>query len=169
MLVELREISAVDGSEVFDMLCEIGPGENGFMNSAYGISLDEFPGFLEKNVQYAKGINLPPGYVPQTIYWLYADSKPVGVGKLRHYLNNSLREHGGHIGYCIRPAERGKGYGTIILQELLKKAREKNIAEALITCSESNIPSRRVIENNNGKLDCIINSECRYWVMQEGL
>ncbi|HYF82977.1 MAG TPA: GNAT family N-acetyltransferase [Clostridia bacterium] len=164
MLIELIELSAQDGIDVFDMLKEIGPGENGFMNSAYGITSEEFPNYLEEIMNYSKGINLLPGYVPQTIYWLYIDSKPVGIAKFRHCLNDFLREHGGHIGYCIRPTERGKGYGTIILREALKKAKDKAIDEALITCNATNIPSRRVIEGNNGKLESIIEGECKYWI-----
>ena len=166
MLLELRELSIKDGMDVFDMLREIGPGENGFMNSAYGISSGEFSSYLKENIDYSKGINLPPGYVPQTIYWLYIDSKPVGVGKLRHSLNSFLRAHGGHIGYCIRPTERCKGYGTIILKELLKKAKDNAVNEALIICDAANIPSRRVIEANNGELECITEGECKFWVKQ---
>lgn len=164
MLVELIELSAENDIDIFDMLKEIGPGENGFMNSAYGISYEDFPSYLADNINYSKGINLPPGYVPQTIYWLYIDSKPVGIGKFRHYLNDFLLEHGGHIGYCIRPTERGKGYGTIILREVLRKAKDNELDEALIVCNEKNIPSRKAIEGNNGKLESIIQDECKYWI-----
>ena len=80
------------------------------------------------------------------MFWLIIDGRPVGVGKLRHYLNDSLMTVGGHIGYSIRPTERGKGYGNLILKELLKKAREKGIADVLVTCREDNIRSRKVIE-----------------------
>jgi predicted acetyltransferase len=166
LLVELKELTTQDGIGIFDMLREIGPGENGFMNSAYGINPEEFSRFLEDNVKYSKGIDLLPGYVPQTVFWLYIDSKPVGIGKFRHYLNAILRQHGGHIGYCIRPTERGKGYGTIILRELLKKAKDSAVDEALITCDAKNIPSRKVIEANNGILESIIEGECNYWIKQ---
>ena len=164
MMVELRELSIKDGDDVFDMLNEIGPGENGFMNSAFGISYEEFPSYLKNNVDFSKGINLSSGYVPQTIYWLYVDSKPVGMGKFRHYLNDFLREHGGHIGYCIRPTERGKGYGTIILRELLKKAKDEEVDDALIICDAINTASRKVIEGNNGVLESIKEGECKYWI-----
>lgn len=164
MIVELREISADDSNDIFDMLREIGPGENGFMNSAYGLSFEEFPAYLKENMEYSKGINLPSGYVPQTLYWLYIDSRPVGMGKLRHYLNDSLREHAGHIGYCIRPTQRGKGYGTLILAEILKKAKDKCISEVLITCNSANIPSRKVIEGNRGILEGINEGQCKYWI-----
>lgn len=164
MHVELIELSVKDGHDIYDMLKEIGPGENGFMNGAYGLSPEEFPDFLEQNFRNSKGVDLPQGYVPQTVYWLYIDSKPVGMGKLRHYLNDSLRVHGGHIGYCIRPTERGNGYGTMILGALLDKAREKGIDAALLTCNADNIPSRKVIEGNGGTLENITNGECKYWI-----
>ncbi|HYE83899.1 MAG TPA: GNAT family N-acetyltransferase [Clostridia bacterium] len=163
-MIELRKLSIQDGMDIFNMLVEIGPGENGFMNSAYGISSEEFPAFLKENDDHSNGINLPTGYVPQTIYWLYVDSKPVGIGKLRHFLNDALRKHGGHIGYCIRPTERGKGYGTVILRELLKKARGISVDNALLSCDEGNIASRRVIEENGGVLEEINEGECRYWI-----
>lgn len=73
----------------------------------------------------------------------------MGYGKLRHHLNEKLRQYGGHIGYIIRPTERGKVYGTILLSKLLSEARNKMIPEVLITCDEDNARSRRVSESNN--------------------
>ena len=35
MIVELRESSLDDGRDIFEMLKEIGPGENGFQNSGH--------------------------------------------------------------------------------------------------------------------------------------
>jgi predicted acetyltransferase len=90
------------------------------------------------------------------------DGRPVGIGKLRHYLNDKLRAVGGHIGYTIRPSERSKGYGVLILRELLTKAKHKGIEEALITCHETNTASRRVLEANDCKLVDIREGEC-YW------
>ncbi len=109
--IRLRELNLSDGRDVFDMLHEIPPEENGFMNSAHELSFEQFPGFLRKERDSSEGINLDKSRVPQTIYWLTADGKPVGFGKLRHYLNDSLRRYGGHIGYAIRPSERGKATG----------------------------------------------------------
>ncbi|WP_408582003.1 GNAT family N-acetyltransferase [Enterococcus avium] len=39
---------------------------------------------------------------------------------IRHELNEFLREFGGHIGFGVRPTERGKGYATEILRLGLK-------------------------------------------------
>ncbi len=130
------------------------------------MELEEFQGFIKKSRDESLGINLPPHYVPQTVYWLVIDEKPIGIGKLRSYLNDSLRKIGGHISYTNRPSERGKGYGKIILDELLKKAKEKGIKEVLLTCDESNIFSRKIIEAYNGDLADIDQGKCRYWIRQ---
>lgn len=161
---ELRECSRYDGIDILEMLREIGPGENGFQNNAYSVRNEEFKDVIYRWIDISRGIGLEPGFVPQTVYWLYADGRPVGIVKLRRYLSDSLRINGGHIGYCIRPSERGKGYGNILLAETLKKATEINIPRALLTCDEDNTPSRQVIENNGGKLECIDKGRCYYWI-----
>jgi predicted acetyltransferase len=42
--------------------------------------------------------------------------------------------------------------------ELLKEAQMKGISEVLVTCQESNIASRKLIEHNGGKLEDIIDA-----------
>lgn len=126
---------------------------------------DEFPNYLKRRVEMEKGIGLSDWYVPETTYWFIKDNRPVGMSKLRHFLNEKLWEHGGHIGFCIRPSEWGKGYGNIILELTLEKAKELGIREVLITCDATNIRSRRVIENNGGTLEKEIGNMCRYWVI----
>lgn len=164
MKVELRECSLEDGNDILEMLQEIGPGENGFMNDGYNLSPVGFRDFLFKNIKESRGMDLLIPHVPSTRYWLYVEDRPAGYGKLRHYLSPSLRRIGGHIGYCIRPSERGKGYGKLLLAEILKKAAEKNIPRALITCFETNKASRGVAEHNGGMLDRIEGGECYYWI-----
>lgn len=164
MNYELRELQIEDGEELLQMVQEMGEGGNGFVNSLYADNMDPFKHKLVKNFETSRGINLLPGMVPQTIYWLYVGGIPVGYGKFRHYLTDALREHGGHIGYCIRPTARKKGYATILLQEILKQAKRKGLTEVLLTCDEDNIGSRKVIENNRGVLEKIQNGSCYYWI-----
>ena len=113
-----------DLDQAYEMIREIGPGENGFGNSAFNIPYEGFPDYLKNLENKSLGIGLKPGYVPGTTYFLMADDRPLGIAKLRHYLNDRLLEHGGHIGYCIRPTERGKGYGNTILSLTLVEARK---------------------------------------------
>jgi predicted acetyltransferase len=165
MIVELRELSLGDGMGVLEMIREIGPGEDGFVNSGHDMQYEDFAEYLQSEVNMARGIGIDLSrLVPQTKYWLLVDGAPVGIGKVRDYLNDHLRKIGGHIGYTIRPSERGKGYGNLILKELLKKAKEKGIEAALLTCGEGNVRSRKVIEHNGGELEGITEGECRYWI-----
>ncbi|MTI47939.1 GNAT family N-acetyltransferase [Sporosalibacterium faouarense] len=166
MNMELKELSLSDGQEIYKMIVEIGPGENGFGNRGYDIEFKDFSNFLQDNIEMSKGIGLKSEYVSQTMFWLMVNNKPVGIGKLRHYLNEHLREHGGHIGYCIRPSERGKGYGNIILKELLKESKKKGITEVLLTCNEDNVPSRKVIEYSKGILEEVNEGVCKYWIKE---
>lgn len=158
MKIELKQLSLNDGPEITEMLQEIGPGENGFENSGYDMELKEY---LTKYDKQSKWIDLPAWYVAQTIYRLFINEKPVGYGKLRHELTERLLKEWWHIGYSIRPSERGKWYANIILAEILKKATEKKIRKVLLTCNEDNIPSRKVIEKNWWKLENI-ETKCRY-------
>ena len=79
-------------------------------------------------------------------------------------LSDYLLEVGGHIGYSIRPSERGKGYAKKALRQGLKVAKEKNIKKALVTCSVNNPASRSVILANGGILEDVRNGVERYWI-----
>jgi len=164
MQLKLSAVSMIDSPIIIDMLREIGPGENGFQNGGYDTPLERFSDYLQYRVNMAKGVGLEPNYVSMTTYWLFADAHPVGISKLRHRLNEALLRTGGHIGYCIRPTERGRGYGNQILRLTLLEAREMSIDRVLITCDEENIASRKVIEWNGGLVEDMVDGKCRYWI-----
>ena len=65
--------------------------------------------------------------------------------------NPMPRHEGGHIGYDVRPSERGKGCGTRLLRLTLQKARELGLDDVLITADEANAASWKVIERNGGR------------------
>ncbi|MED4162879.1 GNAT family N-acetyltransferase, partial [Halalkalibacterium halodurans] len=75
----------------------------------------------------------------------------------------------GHIGYGIRPSERGKGYATLMLKLGLEKAAALGLEKVLITCDKENLPSARTIQRNVGVLDSEVVDERgiaiqRYWI-----
>lgn len=160
----LRAASPDDPFSVWEMLREIGPGENGFGNSAHDLPRRGFRKYLRGCADASRGIGLPPGYVPQTTFWLWSGDRPVGISKLRHTLTEALLREGGNIGYCIRHSERGRGHGTLILRETLKEARAIGLGRVLVTCNPDNLPSRRAIEGNLGVLENIAHGKCRYWI-----
>lgn len=151
-MVELRELSVFDGEEIYMMLQTIGDNENAFTNPVNGMSFDDFKQWLIQQYDWSIEANLPVGYVGQTIFWLFDNDTPVGIGKIRHTLTEHSRQIGGNIGYAISNKYRGKGYGTIILKLLLEKANKMNVKEKLLTVEKINPASRRVIEKNGGKM-----------------
>lgn len=124
--------------------------------------------YIRQTNDYEKGKNLHNNWVPSTTYWLVDDEKFIGHINIRHKLNDHLKECGGHIGYAIRPSARKKGYGTKILELTLPKAKELGLKKVLLTCDESNIASRKIIEKNNGKFQDKIPGEkepkLRFWI-----
>jgi predicted acetyltransferase len=116
-------------------------------------ALGNFPAYVRHLEDMAQGMGLPPGYVPQTTFWLVWDKGFIlGTTRLRHHLTPALRQEGGHIGYNIRPLQRGKGYGTRQLALTLDKARQMGFSRVLVTCDTDNLASARVIEKNGGQL-----------------
>lgn len=124
--------------------------------------------FLHNLELARKGENLPSHWMPETVYWLVEDGKFLGRLAIRHMLNDHLRTIGGHIGYAIRPSERGKGYGSLILTLGLTKAKELGINPALLTCLSTNIASKKIIESHGGVFEGGSDNEngttLRFWV-----
>ncbi|MDO3411350.1 GNAT family N-acetyltransferase [Saccharibacillus sp. CPCC 101409] len=162
--IRLRRLQEQETPEIAEMIREMGPGENGFVNGLYSETEQGYAQKLRENAQIAEGDNLPPGLVRQRIYWLYDGDVPVGYGKLRFELTEALREHGGHIGYAIRPSQRGKGYGVDMLRSLLGEARNIGLDRVLLTCDAGNAASRRIIERCGGEPDERPGDSCKYWI-----
>ena len=79
--------------------------------------------------------------VPSHEYLLVhdADRRILGIIDIREHIDHHiLREYGGHMGYTIRPTERGKGYGKEMLRLALEKARDMGIRRVLVTCDAHN-------------------------------
>lgn len=99
---------------------------------------------------------VPADYAPAET-WLVIrqeDDCLVGMSNLRFELNNAyLQQFGGHIGYSVRPSERKKGYGKMILHQTLQQAKLQEITKVLVTCNDSNIGSAKIIEENQGILE----------------
>ena len=83
----------------------------------------------------------------------------VGMCNLRLALNDFLRTEGGHIGYGVRPTERGKHYATDMLAQALKVYDRLGIKNVLVTCDKENPASAKVIQNNGGMLEAEFYSE----------
>jgi predicted acetyltransferase len=112
----------------------------------------DYTAYLRRIRDESPGQDLPPMRAPQRHYWLVRGGRILGTARLRHPLNDELRQEGGNIGYDVRPSERGKGYATRLLRLLLDQARSEGLRSVLLTCNKENLASRRVIEKNRGVL-----------------
>ena len=163
--MELRRPSLEDKEAILEMMAEFeqaqSPHDGGFWETE-AFSYEEW---LDGNQNQEIGINLPEGWVPaiQLVSFDVA-GQALGFLNLRLRLNDYLLENGGHIGYSIRPSERGKGYAKESLRQGLEVANGKNIKRALVTCSIENPASRAVILANGGELEDIRNGTERYWI-----
>ena len=151
-MLKIQKLSVNDNIENYNMLKNIEMNENEFTNPVKEMTFEQYKEWLILMDNWSKGENLKEGYVPQTIYWLYEDNIPIGIGKVRHALTEASRKFGGNIGYAISKSYRGKGYATIFLKMLLEEMQKLNITEKILTVEKNNYPSKRVIENNGGKI-----------------
>lgn len=73
---------------------------------------DDYSAWLERLARQENPALLPEGSVPSNAYLAVrtSDNRVVGVIDLRHHIDHPiLGLWGGHIGYTVRPSERGKG------------------------------------------------------------
>ncbi len=137
-----------------------------------GVYLENnFSDYIYTLLSESKGENLPEGYVPQTTFWLIDNERFIGRVSIRHTLTEHLLKVGGHIGYDIRPGKRKMGYGKKILELALQEAKKLGIEKVLITCDETNIASKKIIEANGGILENRLQlhkgkpAKLRYWIL----
>jgi predicted acetyltransferase len=126
---------------------------------------ERFRRFLDQlRAQDAPGLMRRRRRVPQTRLWLTEGEEYLGELTIRHRLNRRLRYKGGHIGYRVRPTRRRRGHATLMLGLSLPVASQLGIDPALITCDDTNVASRRVIEANGGSLASASDGILRFWV-----
>ena len=103
--MELRLIKLSDQPDagIYNMLQEIPPFENGFVNPMHGKPFGEFRGWLQSCKADAEQKGLLDGWkVPESTYWLYDGDRPVGYGKIRRL--GAAAVSGVHKGFSKAPA-----------------------------------------------------------------
>ena len=164
MALHLKRLSPADKADVYTLTQTIPAEENGFYNSANGLSREAFCAWLTQQHEISQGIGLQEGWVPQAIYWLYDDDQPVGMCKLRTRLTEALLNGGGNIGYAIAPFARGKGYGKEQLRLVLDEAKKAGLEKVLITARNYNKASIGVALSCGGVIERVTESEHFIWI-----
>lgn len=124
-MIYLKAVNTEDAEAEYEYYTSLPEDENGFTNSYFGVSHEEFmTHVLPKLMKRARGEGLAEGRVPGTEFLLWEDDHIVGLFRVRHNLNEVLREGAGHIGFGIKPEYRGRGYASRGLALAIEEAKK---------------------------------------------
>ncbi len=112
----------------------------------------DFPAFVE-HLRHPESDLLHPEDAPEHVFWLVREGREIiGTTRIRPDLPDHRQRRIGHVGFDIRPSERGKGYGTRLVALVLERAKAMGLERVCIVCARRNAASARVIQNNGGRL-----------------
>lgn len=138
-------------------------------NFDFLLSQGNWDDVLSEFEREARGTELGPGRVRAEFLVAEVQGVPVGRVSIRYSLTDFLLEVGGHVGYAVGPAFRGRGYAKQILQLSVARLAQCGVQRVLVTCDDSNAASAAVIEHCSGRLEDVRNTEAgvlkrRYWI-----
>ena len=138
--------------DLYDMYQDIPKEEIGSSNKINGVSYEEFKTICEEYIKEETIKNEKLGTTTQR-YILVDNDCLIGEVGIRTALNDFWINKGSQIFYKIRLSKRNKGYGNEILRLALEEAKKLGFTKIRINCSDKNIFSKKVIQNNGGILD----------------
>ncbi len=150
----LSEITPELAAAYLDMVNEFEAAGEGYGWNDIELARRDFAAFVDDLRNESLGIGLPPDIVPQTTYVLLdRGGRALGEIRFRPHLTPPFEQHNGHIGYNVRPRQRGKGYATRMLALVLAKARALGLERVMLPVRDDNLASMAVIAKNGGVLE----------------
>ncbi|WP_052070672.1 GNAT family N-acetyltransferase [Rhodococcoides fascians] len=128
-----------------DAHAEWGPG---FHEDGFGLTADD-------DVDSAQGFSDWVDWLRRdslcTYRWIVEGRRVVGGIAVRHGSAAEI-ERLGHLGYGVRPSDRGRGVATRALADMLKVAAEIGFSELTAVCEVDNRASVATLEGAGGEL-----------------
>lgn len=151
MNFKLEKLNLNMGKSEYEMYQDIPLKENGSTNLCAALPYEVFTNYLE-NQMAREYQNINYYDTPTITYIMYANNLPVGYIGLRTELDENWKKWSGNFYYVIRLYERGKGYGTKILELAKTEFKKLGFKEIYGQSSSGNTASAKVIEKNGGQL-----------------
>jgi len=151
--LELMRLTVDLGDAYLEMVDEFEDADEGYPYNNIPLAREDIATFVQELQEEELGIGLPPGIVPQTTYVLVRDGRTI-VGEIRFRPATAPPFGVGHdhIGYNVRPSERRRGHGGVMLSRVLEKARALELHGVSLTVEGENPPSVRIIERAGGQV-----------------
>ena len=154
-MIFLKKINYEDIDKEYEAIIKIPHNENGFENKYCNVSKEEFKNeVIPKLLNNSKGINLADGRVPDSYFFLWYNQNIVGLFKIRHYLNDFLKQGPGHIGYTILKDYRGNGYATEGLKLAIEECKKLIKEDEIYLSSHKDNPSSLKVQIKCGAYLC---------------
>lgn len=130
-------------------------GEDSLHGSSLLTEMESYSAWLSHLTKQSDKATVPSDWVVSTTLLAIRkkDQKIIGTIDIRHELNEFLLEFGGHIGFGVRPSERGKGYASEMLRLGLDYCKILGLEKVMVACYKENIASARTIRKNGGVLE----------------
>ncbi len=108
--------------------------------------IDSFPENVINNLAAERA-----GALPQKTYWAVEGKQYIGTAQIRLFPSARFSNIKSNIYYDVRPSKRQCGYGAQIFALIVQEANRLGLAELIISCDGSNLPSRKIIERAGAK------------------
>ena len=90
---------------------------------------EDFPAYVQRVENWIRGEDMPGHFVPNSFFVGVVEGEIVGRVSFRHELNEFLATVGGHVGYGVVAAHRGKGIASEMLRQTLPIAAEPLVVD----------------------------------------
>lgn len=173
MVLSLRELTEHDEAAFLRGLEEWNNADISWYSFAWQPGMPH-AGHLQILKDQKDKSKLPSDRVPSTMFYGFVDGAIVGRFNVRHELNDSLLERGGHVGYAVNPSQRRNGLATQMVDQGLEQCRRLGLRRILLTCADQNVASWKIIEKFGGSFENRIfdlkanKFVRRYWIDFDG-
>lgn len=118
--------------------------------------------WMDCRIEWGPGLH-EDGSAECTYRWIVEGERVLGGVALRHD-GHELADRFGHIGYGVRPSERGRGVASWAVREVLRLAADLGMTRVAGVCEVGNAASTATLERAGGqRVDCI-GSAVRFWI-----